>query len=282
MSTQELETLKDKYKLSYHTNYLLEGEKKVGLSNFKILEVGGSLPSEIVIDHLGASQWVSIEAMEYWHQLNHGDGTAPDETNCIKSLNSISDAQQLRQHQVLAGDICDLPESMENHFDRIFSIACFEHVHKFAYALEKMYRALKPGGILFTMFSPIWSSYNGHHLPEMYDENIGKINFSNSPIPPWGHLLLTPSEMDIFLKENSKISPKTRAEMIYQVYQCPHINRLMTEDYINYCEQSSFQIKEISFSFPAKIPDSINKELNRLYPKNKYFSNNGLIIVLSK
>ena len=43
---------------------------------------------------------------------------------------------------------------MEGAFDRIFSIASFEHVHTLGLALEKMHAALAPGGKLFTMFSP--------------------------------------------------------------------------------------------------------------------------------
>jgi cyclopropane fatty-acyl-phospholipid synthase-like methyltransferase len=48
---------------------------------------------------------------------------------------------------------------MEGAFDRIFSIASFEHVHTLGLALEKMHAALAPGGKLFTMFSP-WHKNN--------------------------------------------------------------------------------------------------------------------------
>ena len=54
-------------------------------------------------------------------------------------------------YEVLAGALEDLPNALYDHFDVVFSIAAFEHFLRLPAALEKMYRALRPGGRLFTM-----------------------------------------------------------------------------------------------------------------------------------
>ena len=47
----------------------------------------------------------------------------------------------------------DLPK---NHYNYLFSIAAFEHIHNFDVALEQMHDILSPGGLLVTIFGPIW------------------------------------------------------------------------------------------------------------------------------
>jgi SAM-dependent methyltransferase len=131
----------------------------------RVLEVGGSLPREFVLDILGAEAWVGVEAMRYWEELGEeGGDTRPPKDISLK-IKDLKDISELGSHRILEGQVEDLPKAMECAFDRIFSIACFEHIHTLGLALEKTHTALKPGGKLFTMLSPIWSTHDGHHLP---------------------------------------------------------------------------------------------------------------------
>ena len=88
--TQDLiPSIQSRLGLSYHVPYLLQGENIIGLKDMKVLEVGGSLPRELVIDILGAKQWVGLEAMRYWEELGDtGGGTRPS-ANLTTKINNI-------------------------------------------------------------------------------------------------------------------------------------------------------------------------------------------------
>ena len=51
----------DLYQLSYQLNYAIECDQLCGFAGKRVLEVGGCLPKELVIDHLGARQWLTID-----------------------------------------------------------------------------------------------------------------------------------------------------------------------------------------------------------------------------
>jgi hypothetical protein len=54
LTQDQIPTLQQRFGLSYHLPYLLQGEAMVGLQQMSVLEVGGSLPRELVIDILAA------------------------------------------------------------------------------------------------------------------------------------------------------------------------------------------------------------------------------------
>lgn len=281
MDEEKIEEIRQRYSLSYHISYLLEGEKHVGFKGLRVLEVGGSLPKELVIDQLKCESWIALEDITYWQELPiDGGGTRPS----ISELRRISDIKTMgmmeKEYEVILGNIDDFPKMIEGYFDRIFSIACFEHIHTLGFSLEKMHRVLKPGGILFSMFSPIWSAHDGHHLPNITDGKGIVFDFHKSPVPPWGHLLMSPSEMFLFLKQRTDL--ETAKKIVYYVYHSPHINRLFTEDYVNYFNNSPFKINKLIPTFQVQIPANVNDLLRKLYPKNIHFENNGILVVLKK
>jgi hypothetical protein len=49
-------TLQARFGLGCYLPYLIRGQEIAGLSGMRALEVGGSLPRELVIDTLGATQ----------------------------------------------------------------------------------------------------------------------------------------------------------------------------------------------------------------------------------
>ena len=61
------------------------------------------------------------------------------------------------------GDIRSLP-LLDQQFDAIFTCAAFEHIHELNVALAEMHRLLRPGGLVYSYFGPLWSCGIGHHL----------------------------------------------------------------------------------------------------------------------
>ncbi len=84
----------------------------------------------------------------------------------------------------------------DHSFDAILSVATLEHVNGLDVFLTEVTRVLKPEGIFFTEFSPIWSSALGHHVYAVMGPKEARFwKPGKNPIPDYGHLLLTPDEM---------------------------------------------------------------------------------------
>ena len=267
--------LKQTYNLSYQIDYLCAAEAILNMTGKAILEVGGHLPRNLVIDEFKCRSWTAVD----YFFIDTGESSARDNPPMVE-VDAVTSFEQMEQYHIISGKIEDLPKCLHNKFDCIFTIAAFEHIDNLGNALHKMHQVLKPGGILFTMFSPIWSAIDGHHLPPVIDAAGNKFEFSHSPIPPWGHLLMSPSEMFQFLL--SKTDRKAAGEIVRYVYHDNCINRLFTEDYMRYFQDSEFIMEKVDGTFHTQVPDDVIKELKKRYPYNQHFSNNGILAVLRK
>jgi SAM-dependent methyltransferase len=283
-TTDPILFLQNEFSLSYHINYLFQCAEMVGIEGKKVLEVGGSLPEKLVCNVFKAAQWYGIEEETYWNKLNNdkklGGYYRPEMKGKerLKELNAWPDD---KPHDVFLGRIEDLGSQLYGHFDLVFSIACFEHIHDLGYALDKMYGALKPGGKLFAMFSPIWSSFDGHHLPNIIENGVDISEQVKRHIPDWGHLYMSPPEMYIHLK-NDGFKPEIAAKAVNYIYHNSHINRLKTEDYLAYVKMSPFKKSIINLTFLSEITPEMQAKLEKANPRYKHFRNNGLLFVLEK
>ncbi len=276
------------YGLSYHVPYAFQAEAAVGLKGMDVLEVGGSLPEGFVLGELGAKSWTGIESPDFDRLTSDEREAGAREMDLGSTLPGVHDAGEGWRapsldegaYTVFYADIEDLPEAHAGCYDRIFSIACFEHILRFPQALHKMHAALKPGGKLFTMFSPIWSAHNGHHLPPTTDAAGNRYTFNQSPIPPWGHLSMRPAQLGQFLRKH--MDEEAADQIVYLVHTSPHINRFFTEDYAQFVEQSPFSVVKLEGSFPAQLDSAGQKQLEQLCPGRKHFANNGILMVLQR
>lgn len=62
------------------------------------------------------------------------------------------------------GDLSNLNQIPDNTFDIISSDAVLEHVVQMKPVLNEFRRILKPGGILYSSFGPLWYSWGGDHV----------------------------------------------------------------------------------------------------------------------
>lgn len=283
MDAQKIKSLQEEFNLSYHIEYASFAEQTVGFKGKRVLEVGGSLPSRLVLEELGAAQWTALEEMDYWAETlstGHVLGTPPLAQDKKIKFTDADPALSSKNHNIYYGRIEELPPKMENQFDLVFSIAAFEHIARLPLALDKMQQALVPGGKLFAMFAPVWSSYNGHHLPEIEDAAGNHWSFGNSPVPPWGHLLFSPTAMmDLLLQ---KCDRKTAQEIVYFLYHSPHINRFFADDYLDMAKKSGFIIEQAKPIFEMAVPELVQKQLQAQYPGRTDFGHSGILLVLQK
>jgi len=276
--------LQQRFRLKYHVPYAAQAAKMVGFAGKRVLEVGGSLPPAFVREQLGAAQWTAVEELSYWREVEKGGHKSygPLGQDYVKHLADATPADADNQEYLLLdGAIEAAPDTLTGTYDLAFSIACFEHMSRLPKALSAIWRLLKPGGKLFTMFSPIWSAHDGHHLPVITDAAGQTFVFNrNCPIPPWGHLLCSPSELFEFLL--AKTDPTAAEEMVYYVYHAPTINRLFAEDYVRYLHMSPMRVLTLAETFKRAPSPDTQAELERFHPGKKAFSNNGYLAILQK
>lgn len=180
------------------------------------------------------------------------------------------------------GDIRSLPLE-DGDFDLIFSVAAFEHIHKLDVALEEMYRLLKPGGLVYSHFGPLWSSGIGHHL---WFERKGQWHRftdekSTSPIlKSYEHLLFDREEMKMKLRNHWE--PEDVNRIIYELYDNPHINRYMYSDYIRMFDESLFKVVHLQNMGKIQVDPAVHEQLCMKFGSENDFSCATLEVVLEK
>lgn len=271
----QLTIFKTVFDLSYHLNYLDTCNSLIPLKGLDVLEVGGCLPASLVIDHIHCRSWIAVESPSYDIELGKANQFHRTEVPLSKSSHSPS------SHSHYYCSIESLDESHNDKYDLIFSIACFEHIARLPLALSRMFHCLKPGGMLFTMHSPIWSAYDGHHLPLSIPERFNKMQSKNLYIfPPWGHLLQ--SRAETYDDISSRFDSAFAEEVIYSAYNSNHINRYFSEDYKAFFDSSDFIVKLFQPTFNRCPSPTVQAMLESRYTPYKQFSNNGILAVLER
>lgn len=90
----------------------------------------------------------------------------------------------------LQADLARLSSFPDNSYDLIGSDAVLEHVRDLPSVLDEFYRVLKPGGVLYASFGPLWYGYGGDHVSG-YD----------SPYSGYNHLLLTAKDYEKYIED---------------------------------------------------------------------------------
>lgn len=273
LSKEQLNHFQQTFKLSYHLNYLQTCQQFVHLRGLDVLEVGGALPASLVIDQLGCNSWTAVEAPAYDDELGSANQIHRN------SQDRVSQQKHFSSYRHLYLDIESISEEHFGQYDLIFSIACFEHIHRLPQALRVMHKCLKPGGYLFTMHSPIWSAFDGHHLPCKLPTRFGLFQDERCSIfQPWEHLLLNRREAYKVLKH--RFDSNFAEEVVYYAYNSDHINRYFSEDYLMFFEESPFISVQTRLTFPVNPTNKMQAILEELHPGYKHFSNNGIFALL--
>ncbi|TDT39471.1 ubiquinone/menaquinone biosynthesis C-methylase UbiE [Halospina denitrificans] len=197
--------------------YMDFAKSLVGLRHQDVLEVGGCISPEVITDYEPRS-WTSIDV-----NPKRFEGKTTFNGNFTFTAENMS--------------VTDIKHP-DNSFDRIFSVNCFEHVDDLKKGMDEMFRVLRPGGKLFTIFGPIWSSPVGHHTWIEYEGHI--YHFMNGVFPDWDHLIKTRSELKSDLEE--RYDEELAENICRYVYDSSDINRLADGDYEKNLKDSNFRV----------------------------------------
>ena len=167
-----------------------------------------------------------------------------EETECFsigvnKSPNFGALSDHPRVHPIRA-DGESLPIA-DASIDAVISIATLEHVADVRAFLDEVNRVLRPGGIFYTDFGPIWSCAVGHHVfAQVAGKEARFWKEGRNPIPDYYHLTMSRLELKDFLSEGP-CDERLIPPILHWVYDGDGINRLHFEDYIKFFNDSDLE-----------------------------------------
>ena len=180
------------------------------------------------------------------------------------------------------GDIRSLPFEDES-FDLIFTVAAFEHIHELDVALNEMHRLLKPGGVVYSFYGPLWSCGMGHHLWFERDGRWFRFTDPDSTLPvldSYEHLLL---DRDAMAEKLSKTwDAKAVEDFLYQIYDTDLLNRYLYADYLSMFDCSEFEVLHIENVGSMSIEPEIENRLKERYGEANDFTCSTLEVLLKK
>jgi SAM-dependent methyltransferase len=184
-------------------------------------------------------------------------------------------------YEMIKGDVRRLPFK-DSSISAIISITAFEHVHDMNVALREMHRVLKPGGIVYSDFGPIWSCSIGHHVFAIVD-GVEARHFKpgKNPVPHYAHLFMPPEALRAAVLGKAWVFPKLADAIVSWIYEGDGVNRLFYEDYAGLFGSSPFKVREL---VPVRehVPRDIQRQLEQSCPGHKDFSVRMVEVVLEK
>jgi len=256
-----------RYELDYQFIHFFILHAMSNLCGKTVLEIGGSLPNELLFELFGISKYINTESPDYIkaesgsaYSAKHGEH--PNRTTLCVNAEDLNQSLQ--------------PESV----DTIFSVACFEHIYGLESALQCCHEATKQGGLLYSFFAPIYSYIidgDHHTIPpcEIF-----------SPTRPWGLHLLSNKDQRSLLLSHGMSNPKEIQEFLGEVNFNRVPNRLIYEEYSRILTESPFYVIKLDEVAPnPNISKQWPREVARVRKSNPSIGNlhtQGFRVILRK
>ena len=243
--------------IDYQYRELILCHARCNLKGKKLLEIGGSLPNDLLFDQLGIDSYINIESPDY---IEAEAGTPYTEKHGAhdKRKTIYCNAEEISK------------EVEPNSIDTIFSVACFEHIYDLPAALEACHTCSKEGGTLYSHFAPIYSQIQqGDHG---VIANAKKALSLQKILPDEliGFHLLSAEDQRKKLISHGITNPIHVQDFLGRVNFDRNPNRLLYEDYERICSESPYIVLELDrldcFNL-AKIHAKEFKEVRTSNPK---------------
>jgi SAM-dependent methyltransferase len=262
---------------NYYCKALAKLQEITPLDGLRVLEIGGySVPKFISNDLLGAQQWVSVDILDFvggvYQTQKYSDYTKGRPIFKLGRDKVDWDNPNI----IIDGDALEFSKSIDQKFDVIFSVNCFEHMPKLVTYLSHARSNLTESGILFTQFGPIWSCCNGNHVRLDNEIDFSRPGF----LDKFQHLLLSRSEMINHLKTKGIDRPRAE-QAAFQIYNSHVLNRYTYDDYIYSFKNSGFSDIKIISSYEIDVPEDLLRELKVRHPNISNFSTYELTVKCS-
>jgi len=231
--------------IKYHARYDLRGKS--------LLEIGGSLPNDLLFDWLEIDSYINIESPDYI-ESNSGSAYSAKHGKHEKRYTIYCNAEEI--HTKVAHE----------SIDTIFSVACFEHIYDLPAALEACHACSKKGGTLYSFFAPIYSRIGeGDHGVIPQHEKF--------PEKPIGFHLLTHEDQRKKLINAGITNPKEIQDFLGRVNFDRVPNRLLYEDYERICTESPYAVLELDRQEEYNASKRLPKQFQEVRESNTRINN---------
>ena len=241
------------HNLQYQYRELILLHARTDLRGKSLLEIGGSLPNDLLFEHLGVDSYVNIESPDY-----------------IEMKSGSTQSSQYENRESRQTIFCNAEEIDKNikleSIDSIFSVACFEHIYDLQAALEACHKCSKRGGSLYSYFAPIYShlALGDHGVIPQHEK------FPEKPI---GLHLLTSGDQRKKLINAGITSPKEIQDFLGRVNFDRKPNRLLYEDYERICTESPYFVLELDRQDSYNISKMFPQQLEEVRNSNSQINN---------
>ena len=188
----------------------------VPLHGLRVLEIGGRLPAALT-ESRGVRRWCSVD---------------PRNTHAESS-----------EYAALRGIAEELPLDRSS-VDAVFASNSLQHVLRPEAALAEAARVLKPGGVLYANFGPIWSAPDGSHVEAFVFEGQRYDFWTHTLLPAWAHLVLDRGELTELL--SAIHGNRFAAAIVEWLETSKWTNRLTLRDYARLCERSPLSVRRFA------------------------------------
>jgi SAM-dependent methyltransferase len=178
-----------------------------------VVEIGGNAGRRWA-ERLGVSAWYSV-----------------DPRNSDTTSGRVTSWQGRGEAMPLADAMADV----------VFSCNAFQFVDVGG-VLRDAHRVLRPGGVLYAHFGPIWSGPDGHQLEYVHHGGHELQFWKDTLLPPYAHLRFSAAELQSVL--GSALPPDLVEVLVGHVHDSTTINRLFIEDYLDLIAASPFVLRE--------------------------------------
>lgn len=198
--------------------------QRVSLADAVVAEIGGTFPMSLLREQRVA-RWYCI------------DPNPPDGTPHSPSSGTMREVLRARAEAI------PLPDTS---VDAIFSSNAFQFIDVSS-TLAEARRILRPGGVLYAHFGPIWSAVDGHQLEYVTYEGRPLAFWQDTFLPPWAHLAYEREQLRTLLRSGL---PEELADLlVWHVHESTTINRLFFEDYVAAALHSGLQWETMAASY---------------------------------
>jgi len=247
MTSRDPVALKERHRLSYQIDALERADGLVGLKGRRVLELGGALSADLVLDTYHARSWVGIDDRTAYAKL-----TGVRLTPCPKLTPDARPPDS--GWAVFDGRCHDLPTGFEGCFDLAFCLATLEHVAGLPRFLDRLATSLAPGGVALLLVGPVWSSWRGHHVfPDYFHPDEDKTRDLLSRLLPWQHLLM--SRIDFYRWLARHYGTQFADRCWESIFESARLNRLFYDEYTAAFSASRLSVRNLERANPHPSPE---------------------------
>lgn len=170
----------------------------------------------------------------------------------------------------------------DNSVDAIFTVATVEHILGVPAFYSEVLRVLRPGGLVYADFAPIWSCHVGHHVAVFVGGKEARFwKPGRNPIPDFAHLIWNAEEMREFLR-GGPCAMEMVDPIVDWIYAGDGINRMFLEDHLEAIANSGLWVERLKRKH-VQHPNPIQaRQLFERYGAARDFTVYGLEVTMRK